>query len=443
MQTEISSNINREIIEITLPSDQREGNQAAVHRWLKKVGDAVTKNEPILEINTDKVTLEVVAPVSGVLVEICKNAKESVALSDIFGRIAQGASAAKQNALNTSETVVIANDQGSSASGSISGGGNSNVTNGHFSPAVKNLAAVHGINPNNIRGTGENSRVTARDIEKAARAITNETKTSATINLVPHSLVPHSLVPHSLVPHSPMRRAIAAEMARSMAIAPHVTSVFECDFDAVLAHRKAHKDEFAERGVKLTVTAYLVRASALALKAVPQINASWMPEHLALHSQINIGVATAIESQRGKGGADAASEAAVEAGGEAGLIVPVIKKSDTLSLFECAQELQRLTELARNSKLSTADITQGTFTISNHGVSGSLVASPIIILQPQVAILGVGKLQRRVVVSESAGKEVMEIRSRAYVTLTIDHRALDGFTANRFLTLFSSYLQMP
>ena len=435
MQTEIGSNINREIIEIILPSDQREGNQAAVHRWLKKVGDAVTKNEPILEINTDKVTLEVVAPVSGVLVEICKNAKESVELSDIFGRIAQGASAVKQNALSTSEAAVIADDQGSGsdASGSIPSGGNLNVTNGHLSPAVKNLAAVHCINPNDIRGTGENSRVTARDIEKAVRAITNETKTSATKNLVPHSLVPHS----------PMRRAIAAEMARSMAIAPHVTSVFECDFDAVLAHRKAHKDEFAKRGVKLTITAYLLRATALTLKAVPQINASWMPEHLALHSQINIGVATAIESQQGKGGADAASEAAVEAGGEAGLIVPVIKKSDTLSLFECAQELQRLTELARNSKLSTADITQGTFTISNHGVSGSLVASPIIILQPQVAILGVGKLQRRVVVSESAGKEVMEIRSRAYVTLTVDHRALDGFTANRFLTLFSSHLQKP
>jgi 2-oxoglutarate dehydrogenase E2 component (dihydrolipoamide succinyltransferase) len=225
-----------------------------------------------------------------------------------------------------------------------------------------------------------------------------------------------------------MRRAIAQEMTKSIMVAPHVTSVFECDFEAVIADRAARKDEFAKRGVRLTMTAYLVRAAALALRQVPEVNASWHPDHTVQHGAINIGVASAMENAQGGG---------------AGLAVPVVRDAASLDLFGIAQTLQRYADAVKGSKLASADLSGGTFTISNHGVSGSLFAAPIVILQPQVAILGVGKVEKRLVVSEIAGREVIETRSKAYVTLTIDHRALDGFTANRFLTILTTSLQTP
>lgn len=399
-------------IAVIVPSDQREGNQASVHRWLKAVGDTVKKNEPLLEINTDKVTLEVVAPVSGTLVEICKQPKQPCELSEVFGRIVP--SDATQVRASATSSVTHDQDVGSQSS--------SATENARLSPAVRALSASTGVDPTLISGTGMGGRVTARDVERSAAGMSQAGVSSGARARATGSGA------DVLVPHTPMRRAIAAEMARSVSVAPHVTSVFECDFDRVLAHRAAHKAQLAQRGVKLTVTSYLLRAAAQALKAVPEVNASWHDEHIALHPQINIGVATALEQAQGGG---------------AGLVVPVVRQVDSLDLFSIAQTLQRFTEMSRSGKLSAAELSGGTFTISNHGVSGSLVASPIIILQPQVAILGVGKVERRMVVAEVDGREVMEVRSRAYVTLTIDHRALDGFTANRFLSIFVESLQRP
>lgn len=391
----------QDTVDITVPSDQREGNQATVHRWLKAVGDAVSKNEPILEINTDKVTLEVVAPVTGVLTEILKAPKSPCELSDVFGRI----SGAKPGISARKATSVMQADSGEVL---IS----ANAATARLSPAVRQLVATRGIDPLTVSGSGADGRVTARDVERASAAPSTATAAGFQADV--------------LVPHTPMRRAIASAMSHSVTVAPHVTSVFECDFDAVLAHRAQLKASFAKRGVKLTVTPYLVRAAALALNAVPEVNASWHDDHLALHPNINIGIATAVERSQGGG---------------AGLIVPVVKNVDKLDLFSIAQEVQRYAEAGRLGKLSPADLAGGTFTISNHGVSGSLLASPIIILHPQAAILGVGKVERRIVVGDVSGREVMEVRSRGYVTLTIDHRALDGFTANRFLTIFSEGLQ--
>lgn len=399
-------------IAVTVPSDQREGNQASVHRWLKAVGDSVKKNEPLLEINTDKVTLEVVAPVSGTLVEICKQPKQPCELHEVFGRIVP--SDATQPRASAIGSIKHDSDIGSRSSPP--------TDTARLSPAVRALSAATGIDAAHIAGSGAGGRVTARDIERSASGSAQAGVSSGVRARAAGSEA------DVLVPHTPMRRTIAAEMARSVSVAPHVTSVFECDFDAVLAHRAAHKEQFAQRGVKLTVTSYLLRAAAQALKAVPEVNASWHDEHIALHPQINIGIATALEQAQGGG---------------AGLVVPVVRQVDSLDLFNIAQTLQRFTELSRSGKLSAAELSGGTFTISNHGVSGSLVASPIIILQPQVAILGVGKVERRMVVTEINGREVMEVRSRAYVTLTIDHRALDGFTANRFLSIFVESLQRP
>ena len=203
-------------------------------------------------------------------------------------------------------------------------------------------------------------------------------------------------------------------MAKSLLhTAPHVTTVFEVDMTRVLAHRSAHKEAFAGRGIKLTLTSYFLQACARALQAVPRVNSRWHDDAAELYEDANIGVGTAL--------------------GDGGLVVPVVQKAQTLSLEETAAELQSLTERARTGSLRPEDVQGGTFTISNHGVSGSLWATPIIIHQPQSAILGCGKLEKRVVVVEIDGRDEMVIRPMMYVTLTLDHRMLDAFQANGFL----------
>ncbi|RMF11216.1 MAG: dihydrolipoamide succinyltransferase, partial [Alphaproteobacteria bacterium] len=216
------------------------------------------------------------------------------------------------------------------------------------------------------------------------------------------------------IPHTAMRRRIAAHMVDSlMKTAPHVTSVFEADFSRIIAHRNRHKADFEKRGVKLTFTAYFVAALAEAARAVPAVNSRFHEDGIEQFHDVNVGIGTAL--------------------GDQGLIVPVIHKAQSLSLFGIAERLQELTNRARAGKLEPADVKGGTITISNHGVSGSLVATPIIINQPQSAILGIGTLEKRLCVIEVDGHDTIQIRPRAFVTLTIDHRVLDGFQTNTCL----------
>jgi 2-oxoglutarate dehydrogenase E2 component (dihydrolipoamide succinyltransferase) len=216
-----------------------------------------------------------------------------------------------------------------------------------------------------------------------------------------------------------MRRSIAQHMVQSMSVAPHVTSVFDADLSAIIAHREANKADFESRGARLTYTAYFVAAAVEAIRKVPESNARWHDDGLEIFDDINIGVATALP--------------------DGGLIVPVITKAQDLDLFGIAQKLGDLTERARSGSLDPKDVQRGTFTISNHGVSGSLVATPIVINQPQVAILGVGKIENRVV---SVDNQIVT-RPMCYVTLTIDHRVLDGFQANAFLTAWVASIASP
>ncbi|MFN2317089.1 MAG: 2-oxo acid dehydrogenase subunit E2 [Gemmatimonadales bacterium] len=217
-----------------------------------------------------------------------------------------------------------------------------------------------------------------------------------------------------MVRHSQMRRGIAAHMVHSVATAPHVTTVFDADLTKVIRHRELNRAEAEARGFKLTYTAYFVQATVKALQAVPEVNSRWHDDALELFDDCNIGVGTALEN--------------------GGLIVPVIPQAQTLDLLQTADRLGDLTTRARGGKLTPADVQHGTFTISNHGVSGSIIATPIIINQPQSAILGVGRMEKRVIVAEAYGHVMTEIRPMIYVTLTIDHRVLDGFQANQFLT---------
>ena len=229
-----------------------------------------------------------------------------------------------------------------------------------------------------------------------------------------------SIRSHS-IPHDRMRLKIAENMLSSVTQAPHVTAMFEADFTAIMRHRDRHKEAYAKKGVKLTYTAYLVAAAAEAMKVAPAINSRWHEDRLEIFDDVNVGVGTAL--------------------GEKGLIVPVLRKVQTLNLKGIAAGLDELVEKARREQLTGRDVSGGTFTISNHGVSGSLFASPIIINQPQSAILGVGKLEKRVVVREVDGADAIQIRPMAYVSLTIDHRVVDGHQTNGWLTRFVELIE--
>jgi 2-oxoglutarate dehydrogenase E2 component (dihydrolipoamide succinyltransferase) len=384
------------LVDVTVPVGQAEGTESVVSTWFKSVGDAVSVNEPLLEISTDKVNMEVASPGSGRLVEIVRNDGEQVEPGEVLGRIDTSATADAKAPAEAPPPAVAQAD-----------GVEKSPAPAELSPAVRKLLKEHGLDASQVTGTGKGGRITADDVlkhvgetPKAAPRRDAETQRETRIA-------------GRMVKHSQMRRSIAQHMVQSVASAPHVTSVFDADLSAVIAHRDANKAEFEKRGAKLTYTAYFVKASVDALKAVPEVNSRWHDDALEIFDDINIGVATAL--------------------GSGGLIVPVIMKAQDLDLFGIAERLQDLTDRARNEKLDPRDVQNGTFTISNHGVSGSLIASPIIINQPQSAILGVGKAERRVVAVGDSGSEV-EVKPMCYVTLTIDHRVLDGFQANQFLT---------
>jgi 2-oxoglutarate dehydrogenase E2 component (dihydrolipoamide succinyltransferase) len=219
-----------------------------------------------------------------------------------------------------------------------------------------------------------------------------------------------------VVPHTSIRRAIAEHMVRSERTSPHVTTVFEVDVSAVARHLEASKAAFEREGVKLTFTPYFVTAIVAALKAYPVVNSSWSDEGLVLHRAVNIGMAVSL--------------------GDEGLIVPVIKGADGLSLLGLARAVNDLSGRARAHRLKPDDVVGGTITLTNHGVSGSLFATPII-NQPQVAIVGVGIIEKRVKVIDDA----IAIRPMCYVSLTFDHRVLDGASADRFMAHVKNTLE--
>ena len=385
---------------------QSEGTRASLARWLTAVGDPVAEHEPLCELETDKVTVEVAAPAAGVIAELCVEAGADVEPGTVLARLAPIGATATASA--DSEFVIA------SAPSPRADVGRSQPADGRthapaelrLSPAVRRALATRGLAADTIAGTGRGGRLTLADVERAPATEATSAMKSADARTVPHT---------------PMRRRIAERMAASLATAPHVTAVFEADMTAVAAHRAASRAAFEARGVPLTYTAYFVAACVAAMRAVPSVNAAWGPDALTLHTDVNIGVGTAL--------------------GESGLIVPVVHRAQTLSLEGIAARLADMTARARAGALTPADVANGTFTISNHGVSGSLLAAPIILVAPQVAILGVGKLEKRVVVRTVGGADAILIHPMAYVSLTIDHRALDGAATNAWLTAFVAALE--
>ncbi|MDR6755858.1 2-oxoglutarate dehydrogenase E2 component (dihydrolipoamide succinyltransferase) [Mycoplana sp. BE70] len=404
------------LMDVLAPLEQ-EGTKAVVRAWLKRPGETVNIDDPLVELETDKVTQEVPSPVAGILAEILLQSGDDAGPGSVLGRIrAEGA----RHSAPAVAAVLVSHETAKAVAPDLM----------RYSPAVRHAALQYGIDPGTVAGTGKNGRVTRIDIEAAFAA-----RSDASPSIEPTSQsrpVPPPAEAHSgrdkpaergsrSVPHSPMRLAIASNMLNSVTVAPHVTAVFEADFSAILKHREANKAALAARGTNLSYTAYMVAAAAAAMRAVPEINSRWHDDHLEIFDDVNIGVGTAL--------------------GDKGLVVPVIRRVQHLSLTGIATALQDLTARARAGTLKPEDMRSGTFTISNHGVSGSLFASPIIINQPQTAILGIGKLEKRVVVREVGGVDTIQIRPMAYVSLTIDHRAVDGHQTNLWLTRFVEVLE--
>ena len=425
-------------LEVRAPAAQEEGTRSQVLRWLKQLGEPVAAHEPLIEIETDKVTVEVAAPGTGVLAESLKGEQQEISPGDLLGRIRAvegtpagepAAGAALERAAEESAVPAAAGPNPPAGSVVRGTGAASAPAAGtpRLSPAVRRLLAEHGLDPAAVEATGEGGRITVDDVMRTlagpvAGAGVPQSRAEATGTAPLARAEPGSAAApasHS-VPHSALRRRIAARMVESLLhIAPHVTTVFEVDLGAVLAHRERHRGAFERRGVALTLTAYFVRAAVAAIGAVPQANSRWTDSALEVFDSVDFGIGTAVAD---------------------GLVVPVLRHAETLDLFQSAQGIEELVRKARAGQLAPEDVRGGTFTLSNHGVSGSLLATPVIIHQPQSAILGVGKLEKRAVVIEEHGEEHIVARPRCYATLTIDHRVMDGEQANRFMQVFARQL---
>ncbi|MCL6698008.1 2-oxo acid dehydrogenase subunit E2 [Sphingomonas sp. NSE70-1] len=391
------------MIEVRVP-DEQEGTKAVVRSWLKKVGETVAVNDPLVELETDKVTQEVPSPAAGVLTEILLETDDEAEPGALLARISEGvydplpfeAPKAEERAevkATSSETAAVSGD-----------------VETRLSPSVRRALLQHNIDPSRIAGTGRDGRITRDDVDRVAASAT-----TASVGK-PEAAQPRQFSAQD-IPHDRMRLKIAENMVRAVSEAPHVTALFEADFSAIAAHKSA----LAAKGTKLSYTAYLIKAAAEAMAVAPAINGRWEEDRIAVSPSINVGIGTAL--------------------GEKGLVVPVVKDAGSLSLEDIGHKLDDLTSRARSGNLAGADVSGGSFTISNHGVSGSLLASPIILHAGQAAILGVGKLEKRVVVRSIDGQDAILIRPMAYVTLTIDHRVVDGHQTNAWLTRFVEVIE--
>ncbi|HUN71142.1 MAG TPA: dihydrolipoamide acetyltransferase family protein [Steroidobacteraceae bacterium] len=418
-----------ESVEVRVPSGQEEGTRSQVLRWLKRVGEPVTEHEPLIELETDKVTVEVASPGAGVLLEILKQEQEEVAPGELLGRIGPAAAAAAtataaapRDATADDDLAATAIqprmiDAAANAGAPAPSGSPSGAAPRPLSPAVRRLLAEHSLDAASVQGTGEGGRITVADVMRVAAGSSQPRPSAAD---APANTVGAESVGSHRVPHSPVRKRIAARMVESLLhTAPHVTTVFEVDLGEVLAHRQRHREAFARQGVALTLTAYFAQAAVTAIREVPEANSRWTDAALEIYDTIHLGIATAADG---------------------GLVVPVLHDAQSLDLLETARRLEELVRRARDGALAPADVRGGTFTISNHGVSGSLLAAPIIIPQPQSAILGLGKLEKRAVVLEQDGRDEIVARPRCYATLTLDHRVMDGSRANLFLQAFTGRL---
>ncbi|MEO6865453.1 MAG: dihydrolipoamide acetyltransferase family protein [Gemmatimonadaceae bacterium] len=419
-------------IDVTMPQMGESIAEGTLSKWLKKVGDQVKRDEPIFEISTDKVDAEIPSPVAGTLVEILVPEGMTVAVQTLVARIdtvaaAAGAatasavpvSAAPAGAAPVVATAASATAPVAASNAAAVAGAATDTFEGRLrsksSPLVRKMAAEHGVNIAGLNGSGIAGRVTKRDlIEHLAAGPAARPSMHAPGGVAEfHGPVPEPWPGDRVEPMSKMRALISDHMVASRRTSAHVTSFMEMDFTRIAKIRASKRREFeAATGEKLSFMPFIIKATVEAIKQYPIMNSSVAGANVIYRRPVNIGVAVALDW---------------------GLLVPVIKNADGLSLTGLTRALNDLASRARVKKLSPQEVQDGTFTITNPGGFGSLMGTPII-NQPQVAIMGVGAIEKRPkVISGADGEDTIAIRTCAYFSISFDHRVIDGAVADQFL----------
>ncbi|MEC4679891.1 MAG: dihydrolipoamide acetyltransferase family protein [Nitrospirota bacterium] len=381
--------------DIVMPQLGESTAEGTVLKWLIPTGEHVEKDQVLLEVETDKVALEIPAPASGELLEILVQEGETVEVGTVIARLGNhqgnGSPTPKNNGSSSSQpmpTIEVPVEEGD-----------------HYSPAVKQVAQEHGVDLTQVTGTGAGGRVTRKDVLNFLQS-KGKNESPTTPLKQPTSTSPTMGSSETLLPMTTMRRTIAERMVVSRQTSAHVATFFEADFSAVDRGRK-------EAG--LTALPFVIHAVTRAMKDFPILNSSWSDEGVIVKHEVNMGVAVALED---------------------GLLVPVIKQAEQKGVRQLGKEVADLASRARSKQLAPDEVQGGTFTITNHGGMGSLFSTPII-NQPQIAILGVGATQKRAVVINDA----IVIRPMAYLSLSFDHRVIDGATADRFMARVRTILE--
>ena len=380
---------------ITMPKLGESVVEGTINKWLVQEGDKVQQYDPILEITTDKVDAEIPCSTSGTILKLLVSEGDTVKVGVLLGWIGEPnevIDTQSNDNLQTSNLTKTVDHPSTTKS---------TPQETYISPVVKKMIAENNLDITQIKGTGQDGRITKKDVRRF-------------VNAKGHSA---AIEPSSLeLSMTPMRKTIAQHMVQSKHTSAHVTTVFEVDMTNIVVHRKTNHTSYADNDIKLTYTAYFLYACALALSSHKIINSMIVDDKILIKDDINIGFAVSL--------------------GEDGLIVPVIRETDKKTLAKLAHELNDLAARARSHQLQPDEVQHGTFTITNHGVFGSVVATAII-NQPQCAILGIGVIQKRVVVIE----DIMEIRPMVYISLTFDHRIIDGAYADEFLKKVKTELE--
>ena len=372
--------------------------EGTIVKWLVPLGAQVKKDESLLEVETDKVALDIPSPATGALTEILIQEGETVPVGTLLARLDYHSESGNGDSPTSTIQSPVSSGHGQST---ISGSPDL------LSPAVRDLAAKHQVDLSRITGTGMNGRITKKDIlEYLDKQGLPEKESGDSLKGQPALVTPSP--EEEVIPLSSMRRTIAERMVKSRQTAAHVVTFFEADFTTV---------EPTRQELHLTYLPFVIKAVTQGINAFPIRNSSWSAKGVILKHAVHIGIAVAVEE---------------------GLLVPVVKHADQKDLRQLGKEVADLSQRARTKQLQPEEVQGGTFTITNHGGTGSLFSTPII-NQPQIAILGVGAVQRRaVVVNES-----IEIRPMAYLSLAFDHRVIDGATADQFMLMVKSVLEQP
>jgi 2-oxoglutarate dehydrogenase E2 component (dihydrolipoamide succinyltransferase) len=441
------------MVDVVMPQMGESIAEGTVIKWIKKVGDKVERDEPLVEISTDKVDAEIPAPASGTLSEILAQEGQTVPVNSVVARLAaEGeaaqpssappaaqpeASAATASAVQPESTGTVAAPRASgeedaglpqTPAPAVGGQVASNRAEGEnvtsleerrrtkSSPLVRKIAKENDVDIAAIEGSGVSGRVTKKDILEYLEAPKPAAAPAARTSHAPSAREPQApsqtyTAADRIEPMSVMRRRISDHMVISKRTSAHVTTAFEFDFTNIDKLRRKYKDSYAERGAKLTYLPFIAQAIATAIREFPILNSSVDGDNIIYRGDINLGIAVALDW---------------------GLIVPVVKRADEKNILGLSKAIADLGERARTKKLNPDDVQGGTFTITNPGIYGGLWGTPII-NQPQVAILGVGGVKKRPVVIESEAGDSIAIRSMCIMTLSFDHRIIDGAVADQFM----------